>query len=504
MKSRWLLWACCTLIPAILAAQDLQEFEKKITEFDLPNGLHFIVLRRPQAPVVSMVTQVNVGSANDPAGKTGLAHMLEHMAFKGTDSLGTNNWLAEKKWLSDVESTYDKLEIEKNKGPRGSAEAMKKLEGELKAAIEKANGYVVKEAYSKIVSQNGGVGMNASTSNEVTTYFYSLPSNRIELWFLLTSQVFRQPIMREFYKERDVVREERRRSFESNPQGKMQDVLLTTAFLAHPQRTLIGWASDIENLRARDAEALFKTYYVPSNMVMVLAGDVDPAEMKRLAQVYFGGIPAGPAPPRIITEEPKQEGERRTAVEAQAQPFVYIGYKRPEAGHADAAPLSVLAGAMSGRAGILYKELVEEKKVSLVTFAADSFIGGKFQGLFTFIVVPAAGKTGDDNEKALNLIIERMKKEKVDQAILDRVKTQVRAGLVRALDSNMGMAQRLASNYILYGDWRRMFTRIQEVDKVTADDVLRVAKTYLIDNNKTAVYLKTPGEKKDGDKEAAK
>lgn len=493
MKQFWIPRIVAVFLPLCLAAQNLKEFEKRVTEFTLANGLHFIVLNRPEAPVVSLVTRVDVGAANDPAGKTGLAHMFEHMAFKGTDSLGTTNWPAEKEVLAEIEQIYDKIDNERNKGPRGSRETIEKLEQEVKAAIAKANDYVDKEAYSRVISLNGGVGMNAGTSVESTTYFYSLPSNRLELWFLLTSQVFRNPIMREFYKERDVVREERRMRFESSPQGKMQELLLQTAFLAHPQRSLIGWASDIENLRAKEAQEFFRKYYVPSNMVMVLSGDVDPNEAKRLADKYFSAMPAGPPPPRVITEEPKQEGERRSVIETEAQPMLWMAYKRPNGLHPDDIPLSVLASALSsGRTGVMYKEMVEQKKLALFAGVFGNFLSEKYPGMFTFISVPAMGKTVEENEKAFQEIIDRVKKEKIEQAVINRVKTQIRAGLIRGLDSNLGMAMQVAEYYQLHGDWRKMFTQIDELEKVTADDLMRVAKTYLVDSGRTIVYSRNP------------
>lgn len=495
MRIHWMRQALLVALPFCLAAQDLKEFEKNVTEFTLPNGLHFIVLKRPQAPVVSMVTHVDVGSANDPAGSTGLAHMFEHMAFKGTDSFGTKNWLEEKKTLDEIERIYDKLEAERNKGARASQDVVKQLDADLKAAITKANSFVEKEAYSKIISENGGVGMNAGTSFDSTFYFYSLPANRIELWFLMTSQVFKNPVMREFYTERDVVRNERRMRFESSPQGKLQEALLTTAFIAHPQRSLIGWASDIENLRAKDAQEFYKKYYVPSNMVISISGDVDPVEIKRMADQYFSGLPSGPNPPRVITEEPAQTGERRVSVESPSQPILFMGYKRPGPTSPDGPALSVLAGALSsGRTGILYKEMVEQKKVALAAGAGPSFFGAKYPDLFIFFAAPSTGKTVDENEKAILEVIDRVKKEKIEEAVLKRIKTQVRAGLIRGLESNMGMAMQLATNYMRYGDWRRMFTNIQKVDEVTAEDVQRVAKTYLVDSARTVVYLKAPAK----------
>jgi predicted Zn-dependent peptidase len=230
-------------------------------------------------------------------------------------------------------------------------------------------------------------------------------------------------------------------------------------------------------------------------MVVVIAGDVDPKEARRLAGTYFSALPAGPAPPRVITAEPIQEGERRVAIESPSQPLIFFGYKRPPTDHADDAALSVLASALaSGRTGVLYREMVEQKKLSLGAVASANFISQKYPGLFMFGAAPAVGKTLDENEKALLEIVERVKKQKFEDAVLSRVKNQVRAGLIRALDSNFGMAQQLAANYMLFGDWRRMFTRIQEIEKVTADDVTRVARTYLQDNQKTVVYTKAPAK----------
>jgi predicted Zn-dependent peptidase len=489
--------ALLLLTPLCLGAQNLAEFEKKVTEFTLGNGLHFIVLERHDAPIVSMITMVNVGSANDVSGATGLAHMFEHMAFKGNDVVGTKDFAAEKKAMVAVEAAYDKLEAERRKGPRADKELIKKLEAELKAVIEKANSYSDSEAYSRTISENGGVGMNAGTSVDTTTYFYSLPANRLELWALLTSKQLRDPIMREFYKERDVVREERRMRFESSPQGEAQELLMETAFLAHPYRSLIGFGSDLENLRAHDAEAFFRKYYVPSNMVIAVAGDVKPAEVKRLADTYFATIPSGQQPPDVVTVEPKQNGERRVAVETVAQPFVIIGYKRPSETHPDDPVCDVIGSILSsGRTGMLYKDMVRDKKLALAAGSSATFPGGKFPNLFFFYALPSAGKSLEDNEKEIYAVIEKLKFEKVDEATLQRVKTKVRAGLIRQLDSAFGMAYQLASAYTSYGDWKKVFTAVEDINKVTADDVQRVAKEYFIQSARTVVFTQPKQEAK--------
>ncbi len=477
-----------------LSAQNLSEFEKKVTEFTLDNGLHFIVVERHEAPVVSFHTYVNAGSVNDPEGRTGLAHMFEHMAFKGTETIGTKNWPAERKALAAVEAAYDRLDAERAKGPKADPERIKTLSASLQSAMDKANSYVIPNEYPRLIEENGGTGLNASTGLDATEYYYSLPSNRIELWFLLESQRFLHPVFREFYKERDVVREERRMRIESSPQGKLVESMLATAFAALPYRNpTAGWASDIDRLRVEDARAFFRKYYVPSNMTIAIVGDVDPAEAKRLAQRYFGRLPNRTLPESTITREPEQWGEKRVAVESPAQPFVAIGYKRPSQTHADDPVFDVLSGVLaSGRTGMLYKELVRDKRVALMAASAPVFPSGKYTDLFLFYLAPNSGHTVQEMEKGTYDIIERLKTQKVDQETLDRVKTKVRASVIRQLDSNRGLASQLTWYQANYGDWRKLFTGIDDIDHVTTDDVQRVAREYFVPTTRTVAATVPP------------
>ncbi len=495
MKVRFL----ALLIPGLLLlrsveAQSLQDFEKKVTEFKLANGLTFLVIQRHEAPVVSFHTYVNVGSVDDVSGRTGLAHMFEHMAFKGTETIGTKNWPEEKKAMDAVEVIYDRLDAERNKAYRADPQKIAAIKAELKVAMDKANSYVEENEFPGIVESNGGAGLNAGTAEDQTTYFYNFPSNRIELWFLLESERFLHPVFREFYKERDVVREERRMRTESSPVGKLVEQLLSTAFAAHPYKTSpIGWGSDIDNFRRTEAEALYKTYYVPNNMTIGIAGDVNPAEAKKLAEKYFGRLPAGPTPPIVRTVEPPQLGEKRVAVESASQPFLLIGYKRPDQYSKDDVPLDVLSDVLSdGRTGIIYKEMVRDKKLALGAESQASFPGGKYPSLFIFFVAPASGHSVEENEKALYGIIDGVQQNKIDAESLQREKTKLRASLIRQLDSNSGLAQQLCFYQANFGDWRKMFTELDEYNMVTADDVMRVAKTYLIQNGRTVAYTYAP------------
>ncbi len=488
-------WAALlALLPVVACAQDLKEFEKHVTEFTLDNGLHFIVVERHQAPVVSFHTYVNAGAVDDPQGQTGLAHMFEHMAFKGTAEIGSKDWVIEKQSIADIEQRYDALDAERAKGHLADSARLTTLQADLKAAIDKAATYADTNLYPRIIEENGGSGLNASTGEDSTDFFYSLPSNRIELWYLLESQRFKDPVYREFYKERDVVREERRMRVESNPQGTLFETLTATAIEAQPyRRPAGGWPSDIENLRVKDAEKFFRTYYGPSNITIAIVGDVDPTLARSLAQKYFGPIPARPLPPRPTTFDPPQSGPKSAEVNVPSQPIELIAYKRPDQYDKDDPVFDVISGILSGgRTGLLYKSLVRDQRMALDAGAESSLPGSKYPNLFMVYLVPNMGRTLPENEKALNQVLDTLRNQKVDAEVLTRVKTKTRAGVIRQLDSNSGLASTLAEYYAAYGDWRKLFTSIQDIEKVSADDVQRVARMYLDDRTRTVVYIKAP------------
>ncbi len=480
----WMALVCA------LPAQDLKEFAKKVSEFTLPNGLHFTLVERHDAPVVSFHTFVNAGAINDPAGATGLAHMFEHMAFKGTETIGTANRPQEKKAMDEIERAYDELEAERAKGQRASHAALESLDKALKSAIDRAQELVTPNEYTRIVEENGGAGLNAGTGVASTEYFYSLPSNRIELWFLLESQRLLHPVFREFYKERDVVMEEYRMRVESNPQGLLFQDFRAAAFEAHPYRNPPGgWPSDIRNLRVSDAKAFFDKYYTASNINIAIVGDVNPADAKRMAEQYFGPLPQRPVPPPVHTEDPPQRGPRTVMVESQSQPLAAIGYKRPDQFDKDDPVFDVISIILSsGRTSLLYKDMVQEKRLSLAAQCAPTFPDGRYPNLFVFVLAPAQGHTIEDNEQELDAVLARLATQKVDAGTMERIKTKVRASVIAQLDSNAGLASLLARYYANYGDWRRLFTSINEIEKVTANDVQSVAATTFVKKNRTVAY----------------
>jgi predicted Zn-dependent peptidase len=483
--------ALALLVPALSFGQNLAEIEKRVTEFQLTNGLTFIVYERHQAPVVSFFSRIDAGSADDPKGQAGLAHMFEHMAFKGTTTTGTLNYAEEMKAIAEVEKAYDALTAERNKRTQADPEKIKALDEALKKAIEKANGFVDKERFTKVLEENGAVGLNAFTSLDETAYIMSLPANKLELWFAMEADRFLNPVFREFYNERGVIREEYRMRVESDPTGRLIYEMLTVAFSTSPYRTHpAGIPSDIESYRLADAEAFRQEYYVPSNVIIGIAGDVDPKEVRRLAEKYFAKWPAAPKPLGQQTKENPQFGEKRLEVETQAQPLFVAGYKRPDATHADDVVLDVLSALLgTGRTSLFYKELVQEKKLALAAQVIASFPGSKRDNLFVVLGVPNQGKTTAELEKEMYEIMERMKTQKVSEEDLKRVKTQLRSQLISGLDSNAGMAQQLVTAKGVLGDWRRLFTQLEELDKVTADDVMAAAKKYFDSRSRTVGTL---------------
>ena len=310
----------------------LENLEKQVQTFMLPNGLRFIVVERHQAPVFSFFTVVNAGSADDQIGTTGLAHMMEHMAFKGTRVIGTRDWSAEKPALAAEDRAYAALLDEQRRGFQADTSRLDSLRRAFRDAQGASARYVVTNEPTRLIEQAGGQGINAFTANDITAYFYSLPSNRFEFWAALHSGTFTDPVFREFYKERDVVYEERRLRTESSPLGRLIQEFTNAAFVAHPYGFGgIGFPSDLRTFSREDGERFFRDHYVAKNMVIALVGDVTLDQAKQVAQPYFGRLPDAPAPPPVDTVEPEQKAERRVILEESTQPKMLIGWHIPAA-----------------------------------------------------------------------------------------------------------------------------------------------------------------------------
>jgi len=457
---------------------------KQLTEFKLDNGMKFIVLERHEAPVVSFLTYADVGGANEPEGKTGVAHFLEHLAFKGTKRIGTRNYQAEKPLLDDLDELATQLQAA---AAAKKDDEVARLQAQFEQIEAKAAKLVKQNELGQIVEQAGGVGLNANTSTEATRYFYSFPANKLELWMSLESERFLEPVFREFYKEKDVILEERRLRVDNSPIGQMMEKFLDTAYQLHPyKRPVIGYEADIRNLTREDVQQFFDSYYVPSNLTVAIVGDVNPTQVKQLAQVYFGRYKAKPAAAELKVVEPPQQKTQEVTLRLPSQPWYLEGYHRPAINHPEHAIYEIIGRLLSnGRTSRLYKSLVEKQRLALSAQGFSGFPGDKYPNLMLFYALTAPGHTPDEVGAALRKEIERLKTEPVAALELERVKTQARADLLRSLDSNMGMAQLLLEYEVKTGSWRNLFQELEAIAQVRAADVQRVAKETFTAENRT-------------------
>ncbi len=487
--ARSLVLLCATALTA--RAQDLASFEKRITTKVLPNGLTLIVCERPEAPVFSFYTIVDAGDANDPGGQSGLAHMFEHLAFKGTKDIGTKDYAAEKVALEKVEKANAAYQYEFRKRIGRDPEKVKQLHADFEAAVKDAQQYVVPNQFTQMAEENGATGVNASTSLDSTQYFWSMPANRFQLWAYMESDRIANPVPREFYKERDVVMEERRMRTDSNPIGKMVEQFLAVAYVAHPyHRPNVGWAAEISQVTATEAESFHRTYYVPGNMVIAVAGDLKADTVMPVLEKYFGAIPSGPKPEDYTTPEPVQTDERSVTLKGPTQPLYLEGYHKPDYRDPDDAVYDAISDILSnGRTSRLYRSLVRDQQISAQAEGFSGFPGNKYPGLFAFFAVPLPGHTPQQMADAIHKEIDKLKTSDVSDEELAMFKTRSRADLLRGLGSNQGLAEQLAIYQLRYGDWRELFQQLDRIDKVSKADIRRVSNKVFTPKNRTYAMI---------------
>src|SRR5215813_4400361 len=468
-------------------ARFLADFEKRVTVKVLPNGLTLIVCERPEAPVFSYFTIVDAGDANDPGGQTGLAHMFEHLAFKGTKDIGTTDYAAEKVALDKVEKAYAAYDEEYRKRVGRDEEKLKTLHAAFEQAQADAQKYVIPNQFTEIAEANGATGLNAQTSLDDTQYYWSMPSNRLQLWAYMESDRIANPVPREIYKERDVVMEERRMRTDSNPIGRMVEQFLATAYVAHPyHRPGVGWMSELSQITATEADAFHKKYYVPSNMVIAVVGDVKAEEVMPVLEKYFGPIPTGPKPEEMSTVEPPQTAEKYVTLKEQSQPLYLEGYHKPDYRDPDDAVYDAIQDIFSnGRTSRLYRSLVRDQQIAAVAEGFSGFPGNKYPGLFAFFAAPNPGHTPQEMRTAIHKEIDKLKTADITDEELAMFKTRARADLLRGLGDNQGLAEQLAIYQLRYGDWRELFNQLKKIDAVSKADIRRVANKTFVDTNRT-------------------
>ncbi len=478
-----------------------------VLEHTLSNGMKLLTVERHDEPTIAGAFVVHVGSANERPGITGIAHLFEHMMFKGTPTIGTRDPARDLEIIAEQERVREEIRAEERKlreawrrgevsdpqKPESRSARHRELEARFRELIEAQRAILVKNEFDRIYTSQGGSGLNAFTHYDFTAYFITVPANKLELWLWMESERLLRPVFREFYAERDVVFEERRMRVESTPLGRFEESFNALFWDAHPYHwPILGWPSDIPAISKRDADAFYATYYAPQNITLILVGDFRAEAARAGAEKYFGRMPRGRTdPPEVITWEPPQPAEKRMYAEAEANPQVDILWHTVPFGHRDSYALEVLAQVLSTRTGRLYKGLVLDRQVATSVYARQE--SRRWAGLFNAGGEARDGRTPQEVEQAIYQELDQLKQTPVPERELQKVKNNFAAAEYRKLASNTAILFQLIFNTGL-GDWREINAAGPKIQAVTAEDVQRVARRYFTrENRAVAIYTRKPG-----------
>jgi predicted Zn-dependent peptidase len=496
MKQLIRLLVLLSFVPG-LRAQNVQ-----VQEFALDNGLKLLMVPRKGDPNVAAGWIAKVGSVNERPGITGLSHLFEHMMFKGTHIIGTNNIKEDLKLIDEMDALKAQIrkeellliqrqrlgEVEDILDPKNRSARHQELLADYEKMLKRQKDLIVKDEFDRVYTTAGGSGMNAGTSEDFTVYFINVPANKLELWFWMESDRLSNPVFREFYSERDVVREERRLRTDSTPTGKFQEQFESLFWQSSPYGwPVVGWPSDLDGITREEAKAYFDVNYAPNNLTAALVGDFEPKQAIELAKRYLGRLKRGPREPEPVrTREMKQQAEVRMTAYAETNPEAVIRYHSVADGHKDEPALAILADLLNGRTGRLYKSLVLEQ--GLANAASAGVEGRKYEGNFELRGVAKPGKTPEEVEGAIYKEIEKLKKEPVGDRELQKVKNQNAAQDFRRLQSNFNLMLQLLIRDSGRG-WQHINTDPKLFQAVTAADIQRVTNTYFTPENRVvAIY----------------
>lgn len=476
---------------ALAGSSNAFDLEKKAIKTKLANGITVLMLERHISPTVSLYIRYRVGAVDESDGETGAAHFLEHMMFKGTKTIGTKNYAAEKKILAALEKTGNALDTEKQKGRKADQKLIADYSQRLKKLRERHRQFFVPNEIDRLYTESGGLDMNASTGQDVTTYHISLPSNKIELWARIESDRLTNPVFREFYTERDVILEERRQRVDTSPHGRLYEQFLNTAYQIHPyRRPIIGWAQDIMNLSPDSLRKIFQKYKTPENIVIAVVGNINPPDTLILIEKYFGRIPAVRRKQASIPVEPKQTAERRTTVIFDASPKLMIGFHKPTIPAHDNYALDVLETILTkGRTSRLFNLLVSEKGIAKSVSASNGIPGARYPNLFVISAEPRFPHTTEELEEVILSEIEKIKITPIPQEEMTKAKNHLRMEYINSLDSNSKIASILSYYELLLGDYRYFADYLKYIDRVSESDIQIAVENYFHKNNRTVAVL---------------
>jgi predicted Zn-dependent peptidase len=504
--SGWVAAAVClALFVPTSRAQQLP-----VTQKTLNNGMRLLLVPRHDEPRIAGGWVAHVGSSNERPGITGIAHLFEHMMFKGTRTIGTKNYQRDQELITQQEeirsqmreeerkirAMYRKGEIDDPQKPENMTPHWKELDKQFEKLVQEQRDLLVKNEFDKIYSARGGSEMNAYTSQDMTGYFITVPANKLELWMWMESERLYHPVFREFYAERDVVFEERRMRTESTPLGKFAETFESVFWESHPyQWPVVGWPSDIPAISKAQADEFYGIYYAPQNITAILVGDFDPDAATQMAEEYFGRIPAGPKEaPDVVTLEVKQPAEKRMYAEAETNPQVEISWHTVPFGHRDSYALRVLAQLLSTRTGRFYKSMVVGKGLATDTYAQQD--SRKWAGSFEAGGEVREGHKPEEIENEIYAVLDHLKKEEVPEHELQKVKNAFAANEYRKLGSDFAILMQLL-HYDGLGNWKEINEAGPKLQAVTAADLKRVANAYFTKENRAvAIYVrKNPASK---------
>lgn len=460
-----------------------------VISYKLKNGLKVLILEKHFVPTISFTMIFKVGNVDNIQGKTGLAHLFEHMAFKGTKTVNTSNYEKEKGILDEIEKIAQEINSEDKKENK-DLEKINELKKKMSSLEEEAEKYIVREEFWKIYNELGQHDMNAFTSTDYTGYVVELPSNRLEAWAILESDRFKNPVLRDFYKERDVVLEELRMN-KNDPNRVMWQTLLSNAFVAHPYRNpTIGWEDDVSHLTRTDAENFYKSFYVPNNCTIAIVGDVEAENVINLIEKYFSDWKPGEIPDTNYTKEPPQNSEKIIRLFFNAKPALKMGYKIPAFHSKDMPAIIVLSEILAGgKTSRLYKELVENKKMALYVNSYVGFPGDRYPSLFVIQSAPKANYSNEELDKSILEEIEKIKNNPPTDWELQKVINNYEVYLISQLESNSGFSNTLANSEQILGDWKIQWKTLEKIKQLKPQDISDIAKKYLNPDNRTVVYL---------------
>ena len=495
------LCICAVLVPVSLGTvhgepgSGLEYLKKNVQTRTLGNGINVIALNRGYSPTLALIISFRVGSADESYRTAGAAHMLEHMLFKGTDVIGTKDYKKEKKLLDEIEAIGEALD-----GLRLSSPGDRRipvLEKKLKKLEEDHAKYVVSSPYDRVYSEIGGVGFNASTSRDMTSYFIEVPSEKLELWAQTESERLRNPVFREYYKERSTVVEERLMRYDSKGIEGLVERFIAAAFVAHPYRhPVIGWYSVIRHMSIRDVRDFFRKYYIPLRMTITVVGKQDVDKTFAVIERYFGQIKASDEPPPLKTREPATAGERRLEYHFDANPYLLIGWNKPSFPADADYTCDIIAGMLSdGRTSRLYRSLVLEKRIAVSVDAWNGFPGSRYDNLFVIAAAPRAPHTVQEVEAAIYEEIAKLAAE-VSREEIEKIVSRNESSTVLDFQSNKGIARTLNYYQTVRGDWSQILRYLEEIRLVTPERVRRTIETYFTRENRTVGVLINKKERK--------